>query len=295
MSELAASYRLCRQVARSTASNFYYSFLLLPRAKRLAMCALYAFLRRTDDLGDSQQSLPIRRAALAAWRRSLERALTGQFDDLLLPAVADTLARFDIPADYLREAITGVEMDLDIDRYETFDDLKLYCHRVASVVGMACIHIWGFRDPRAIGAACQCGLAFQLTNILRDLKEDAACGRFYLPEAELRRFDYTRQDLRQGVRDDRFRALIRFQIERAERLYDAGAELSQWLEPDGQKVFAAMLDTYRSLLGEIKRRDGDVFTHRVRLSRWRKIGIAARTLWFGPPQAAAAALRAAPR
>ena len=116
----------------------------------------------------------------------------------MLPALCDSVARFGIPADCLREAIAGVEMDFDVERYETFDDLKVYCHRVASVVGLACIHIWGFRDPRAIPAACQCGLAFQLTNILRDLKEDAARGRVYLPAAELRRFGYTRDDLLRG-------------------------------------------------------------------------------------------------
>jgi len=286
MSDLAASYRLCRQIARTTASNFYYSFLLLPRPKRQAMCALYAFLRRTDDLGDSLQPVEVRRAALARWRESLERTLAGQFDDLSLPALGDAVARFEIPAECLREAIAGVEMDLDVDRYETFDDLKVYCHRVASVVGLACIHIWGFHDSQAEPAACQCGLAFQLTNILRDLKEDAVRGRIYLPEAELRRFEYTRDDLRRGVRDNRFRALMRFQIDRTERLYEQGAELAHWLEPDGRKVFAAMLNTYRSLLAEIKRRDGDVFTRRVRLSPWRKMSIAARTLCLGPPQPA---------
>lgn len=269
-----ASYAHCRTLARRAATNFYLSFFTLPRAKRQAMYALYAFLRRTDDLGDNPGPLESRRAALVRWRLSLERSLAGEFDSLLHPALADTVARYEIPPEYLFAAIDGVEMDLAGGQYETFDDLCRYCHKVASVVGLACIHIWGFRGPEALEPARKCGIAFQLTNILRDLKEDAANGRVYLPQQDLRRFNYSIDDLRQGVRDVRFTSLMQFEIERTESLYREGAELPRWLEPDGRKVFTAMVGIYRGLLDEIKRRDGDVFSCRVRLSTWRKLRIA---------------------
>jgi 15-cis-phytoene synthase len=269
------SYTQCQRVAWRTGSNFYYSFLLLPWPKRRAMCALYAFLRHTDDLGDNPHTADVRRAELQRWRHSLARALSGTFDGPLFPALADTVARYRIPPEYLYAVIDGVLMDVDQQQYETFDELADYCHKVASVVGLACIHIWGFESTAAIEPAGKCGLAFQLTNILRDLKEDAAEGRVYLPRADLRRFDYSPEELKQGVRDGRFKALMRFEIARAEQFYHEAAALEPLLGADGRPIYAAMVRIYRGLLDEIKRVDGDVFTHRVRLSAWRKLGIAA--------------------
>lgn len=279
---LAASYAHCQQVARRAARNFFYSFLVLPRAKRRAMYALYAFLRHTDDRGDNQQPLEIRRAALARWRDSFTAALSGQFDSPLLPALADTVARYSIPPACLYAAIDGVAMDLDERTYETFDELCVYCEKVASSVGVACIHVWGFRDPAAFEPARKLGIAFQLTNILRDLKEDADLGRVYLPLEDLRRFDYTREELAQGIGDARFRALMRFEIARAEQFYQQGLELERWLTPDGQAALGAMAGIYRELLDEIKRRDGDVFSDRVSVSPWRKARIAAWWLLARP-------------
>jgi phytoene synthase len=276
--ELAASYTHCRRIARQSASSFYYSFLLLPKHKRLAMCALYAFLRRTDDLSDSFASIAERRAALAAWRHSFERATQGDYDDPLLPALVNTITTFQIPHPYLHAVIDGVEMDLEPRRYETFEQLEQYCYRVASSVGLACLQIWGCTGDQARQPAKQCGTAFQMTNILRDLKEDAARHRLYLPQEDLDRFRYTADDLRAGVRDERFRRLMRFEIQRTEDLYAEAAPLEQWLEPDAQRVFGSMVAVYRALLDEIKRLDGDVLTARVRLSRWRKMRIATR--WF---------------
>ncbi len=275
---LTASYAHCRRIARGSASSFYYSFLLLPKRKRMAMCALYAFLRRSDDLSDSLDSLSDRRRALASWRDSLHRAVRGQHDDPLLPALADTLAEFRIPLEYLDAVIDGVEMDLEPGEYQTFEQLEQYCQRVASAVGLACLCIWGCRSERAEAPARRCGVAFQMTNILRDLKEDAARGRIYLPREDLDRFRYTADDLRNGVRDERFGQLMRFEIERTERLYAEAAELESWLPPDGRRVFGSMMAVYRALLGEIKRLDGDVLTTRARLSHWRKMRIATR--WF---------------
>lgn len=279
---LPASYTHCQRIARRSASSFYYSFLLLPKHKRLAMCALYSFLRRTDDLGDSSATVEERRGALESWRRSLVDATRGEHDDPLLPALADTIENFQVPIEYLHAVIDGVEMDLEPVLYDTFDQLQRYCYRVASAVGLSCLRIWGCDYSRAEQPARQCGVAFQMTNILRDLKEDAAQGRIYLPREDLARFDYTPEDLRAGVRDDRFRRLMRFEIERTERLYDEAARLEPLLESDGRRVFGSMVSVYRALLDEIKRLDGDVLTTRVRLSRWRKMRIASRWL-FRPP------------
>lgn len=276
---LRESYRLCARVTRQSSSNFYYSFLLLPREKRQSMCALYAFARHTDDLSDGPEAADVSRTALTAWRQSLARALAGRFDDPLLPALADTVHRFQIPQSYLEDIVAGVEMDLVHDGYETFADLERYCYHVASVVGLACIHVWGFTDPRALEPARRCGLAFQLTNILRDLKEDIGRGRIYLPREDLRQFGYAPEELERGVYDERFRRLMRFEIERTEQFYADAAELHQYLFPDGQPIFRAMVATYRALLDEIKRSDGDVWSRRIRLPAWRKAQIAARCLF----------------
>jgi phytoene synthase len=200
----------------------------------------------------------------------------------ILPALADTMARFSIPPACLHAVIDGVTMDLDGRTYETFDELCGYCEKVASAVGVACIHVWGYRDHAALEPARRCGIAFQLTNILRDLKEDADRGRVYLPLEDLRRFGYTREELQRGVRDARFRALMRFQIARAEQFYHDALELKRWLTPDGQAALGAMTGIYRELLDEIKRRDGDVFSGRVRVSGWRKARIAAWWLLVRP-------------
>ena len=277
---LEASYRHCQQVARRSASSFYYSFLLLPKPKRMAMCALYAFLRRTDDLGDSSASAAERRAALETWRAALARSTNGEYDDPLLPALSDTIDAFDVPIEHLESVIDGVEMDLEPRRYDTFEQLEQYCHRVASAVGLACLRIWGCNGG-AEEPARRWGVAFQMTNILRDLKEDAARHRIYLPREDFERFRYTADDLRAGVRDERFRQLMRFEIDRTERLYAEGARLEAALSPDGQRIFGSMVAVYRALLDEIKRLDGDVLTTRVRLTSWRKMRIATRWLLRG--------------
>jgi phytoene synthase len=277
-----SSYAHCRQLTRRTASNFYYSFIVLPRAKRRAMCALYAFARMTDDLGDNALPVGERRAALAGWRKSLDKALAGEFDAPIFPALADTVCRYRLPPEHLRALIDGVEMDLAHQGFETFDELGDYCCKVASAVGLCCIHIWGFTSPAALEPALKCGIAFQLTNILRDLKEDAALGRIYLPREDLRRFGYSADDLRAEIGDERFKQLMRFEIERTEGLYQDASELQRWLEPDGKAVYGIMSGIYRGLLDEIKRLDGDVFSHRVRLSAWRKLRIAGRWMLSRP-------------
>lgn len=279
---LEASYAHCHDIARRSASSFYYSFLLLPERQRRAMCALYAFLRRTDDLGDCERPLAERRHALALWRQSLHRALSGEHDDPLLPALVDTVHGHGINRSHLEEVIDGVEMDLEPTGYENFAQLETYCHRVASAVGLACLPIWGCNKREAIGPARSCGLAFQLTNILRDLKEDADAGRFYLPREDFARFGYSAEDLRAGIPCDRFRELMRYQIARADGFYETGSQLMAHLSADGRRVFGSMLAVYRTLLAEIKRRDGDVLSTRVQLSRWQKMRIASQWIAGGP-------------
>ncbi|HEY2895309.1 MAG TPA: phytoene/squalene synthase family protein, partial [Pirellulales bacterium] len=197
--EIAASYAHCRRIARRSASSFYYSFLLLPKPKRQAMCALYAFLRRTDDLGDSAAPAAERRGALVDWRHALVECQAGIYADPILPALAHTVRTFSIPLEYLHAVIDGIETDLEPVAYESFDQLEEYCYRVASVVGLACLRIWGSIHPSAERPARQCGIAFQLTNILRDLGEDAARGRVYLPREDMDRFAYRAEDLKAGV------------------------------------------------------------------------------------------------
>lgn len=282
-SELSASYALCQQIARRTARNFYYTFFLVPREKRLAMGALYAFLRHTDDLGDNPRPIEMRREALRRWRQALDRAWDDESSHPILPALCDTVARYQIPRQYLYDVLDGVEMDLQGRRYATFDELREYCYRVASVVGLACIHVWGFRGDEAYEPARQCGLALQLTNILRDVQEDLEQDRVYLPQADFERFGCTIDDLRCKTPGARLRALMHFEIARAESLYEAGAALDPWLDPSGRPIFHAILSTYRALLEEIKRRDGDVFSRRVSLPTWRKLHIAGRSVWTAPP------------
>jgi 15-cis-phytoene synthase len=281
VSELDNSYAFCQRLARRSASNFYFSFLLLSRAKRRAMCALYAYLRHVDDLADdAEREENNRRAAL----EELRRILVGQFADSktfnpILPALADTVARYRIPIEYLTAVIDGVEMDLVGQRYETFEELEQYCERVASVVGLACIHIWGFRDERALEPARRCGVAFQLTNILRDLKEDAGRDRVYLPEEDLQRFGYRDDELRRCEVNSRFIELMKFEVARTERFYAAVDELEPLLAHEGRRVFRAMSATYRAVLAKIKQRPADVLRRRIRLSGWEKARIAAGAIF----------------
>jgi phytoene synthase len=274
----AASYAWCERLARAQAGNFYHAFRLLPTDQRRAMCALYAFLRIADDLADGPGGPEDKARALEGWRRQLHGALAGDYRHSVHPALHHTVARYGVPCEYLDDVLDGVEMDLRIDHYDTFADLYRYCYRVASAVGLACIHVWGFRDERAKPLAEAAGVALQLTNILRDLGEDTGRGRVYLPREDLERFGYAPELLARQVRDDRFCALMRFEADRARGYYDAAAPLTGLLRPPGRAVFQVMLRTYRGLLDVIVRRDYDVFSRRARLSRLHKLWLTARAL-----------------
>jgi phytoene synthase len=276
---VADSYDYCRALAKRTARNFYYSFLTLPRDRLRAMCVVYSFMRVTDDLGDSDEPQTIREAALREWRESVSRACqTSQCDHPVLPALVDVIGRYRIPVEYLFDVITGVEMDLKPVAFETFDRLTDYCYHVAGAVGLACIHLWGFHDERALAAAVDCGTAFQITNILRDLREDASRGRVYLPQEDLLRFELTADDLAEGRRDARFERLMQFEVARAREYYTRAQPLYDYLDPPGKPILETMLRIYGGLLDEIERRRYDVFTRRIELSCGRKLYIAGRVL-----------------
>jgi phytoene synthase len=235
-------------------------------------------MRITDDLADRPGSAADRRGPLLRWREQLDQALAGSYVHPLFPAFHHTVRHYAVPREYFSAVLEGVEMDLDVTRYATFAELYRYCYRVASAVGLACIHVWGFEEERAKKHAEAAGIAFQLTNVLRDLAEDASRGRIYLPQEDLQRFGYDESALLQRRCDDRFRALMRFEAERAYSYYDAAMPLVDLLRPAGRAVFLVMLRTYRGLLDAIVRRDYDVFSGRVRLSSLHKLWLAARSL-----------------
>lgn len=278
MNALEQSYRYCEDIARREAANFYPAFRVLPRPQRLAMCALYTFMRIADDCGDEDGPLDQKMQNLDAWRRGLHDALQGTFAHPSHAALAHTMQTYAIPVQYLNDVLDGVAMDLGPVQYETWEQLRLYCYRVASAVGLACIHIWGFTDSAATKYAELAGYAFQLTNILRDVKEDASRGRIYLPADDLIRFGYSAEQLHAGIRDAAFRKLMTFEVDRARGFYEASTPLVPLLSRPGRAVFLMMSRTYSQLLAEIEARDYDVFSTRVRVSKLKKLRFALSVL-----------------
>ena len=303
--QLQQSRDFCHRIAERAGSSFVPAFRLLPEDKREAMIHLYAFMRHTDDIGDSDAPVERKREELDAWEEALRGALDGTensdvVDDLAehgsrpadgtyradgayMPALAETVQRFGIPPSSLFAVIDGVRMDLEPREYRTFDELAEYCRRVASAVGIACIHIWGVRDPEeAAAAADKCGLAFQLTNILRDIREDAARGRVYLPTEDLAECGSSPELLRRGPAEASFEEVIRFEVARAKALYREGAALGEYLDRDGRRVFGMMTEVYYRLLLRIESDWRSLFARRIRLSRPRKTWIAMKWFLFPP-------------
>ncbi len=270
---LDAAYRQCVEITRINSRSFYLSSQLLPREKRLAVRALYAFCRTSDDTVDRAADDPAR--ALANWVACVH-APHPPIDHPVLLAWDDTVRRYAIPQSLVDELLAGIAMDLTVHRYETFDDLWLYCYRVASVVGLLSMHIIGYRDGAA-PYAVKLGVALQLTNILRDVGEDARRGRIYLPQEDLRRFGLTDDDILHGRRDDRFRALMRFEMERAHALYDESWPGIALLDPDGRMAIAAAAEIYRGILPRIVANHYDVFQKRAYVPLTGKIAILWRT------------------
>jgi phytoene synthase len=261
---LEISYRDCEDLAR--ASNFYSGFRLLPKRKRQALSAVYAFLRQCDDISDEEGSAAEKKQLFTHWRACFDQAMQGDAAyHTTLPALCDAVQAFRIPVDYFYKLIDGTEMDLTRTSYPTFDDLYQYCYHVASIVGLICLHIFGFRETQAKDLAEACGVAFQLTNILRDIKEDLQRDRVYLPLEDLQRFNYSQDDLRREVMDERFRALMAFEVERARSFYVKAHPLVGMLERDSRPAFWAMFESYQSILHNIEQQGYNVLGHRIGL------------------------------
>ncbi|HTQ55452.1 MAG TPA: phytoene/squalene synthase family protein [Bryobacteraceae bacterium] len=276
MTSLAESYAHCRQVARSRARNFYYSFVLLARPQRDAMCAIYAFMRYCDDLSDEPGA---NRAAIDGWRGALDEGLAGRTESHpVLPAFHDTVTRYRIPPRYFHEMIDGVASDLEPRGFETFDQLYRYCYLVASTVGLTIIHIFGYDSPEALPLAEKCGIAFQLTNILRDVREDAARGRIYLPAEDLARFQVGPDDLRNGMRTPELIDLMDFETTRAREYYHASRPLLGMVERRSRPSLAALIGIYARLLDRIEGSNYDVFRRRISLPAAEKCWIVAKAL-----------------
>jgi phytoene synthase len=288
--QLVMAYSVCRGITRTAAKNFYYAFLVLPRRKREALCAVYAFMRRCDDIADDESlSLAERRQKLDVWLDALHRAQQGEpTDDAILLALTDAQRRYSIPAGLLDELAQGTAMDVEAGanesqptsglavHYNTFEELRQYCYRVASVVGLVCIHVFGYRDPQAEPLAERCGLAFQLTNIIRDVKEDASVGRVYIPEEDLARFGLAVSDLMNSPDMARVRPLLAYEAERARECYSAGDDLIPYIAEDSQPALWVLVNIYRGLLAKIAAKQYDVFTAKVALSRWEKMRVLAK-------------------
>jgi squalene synthase HpnC/squalene synthase HpnD len=277
---VAESYEECLRIAKASRSNFYYAFFLLPKSRRDGLVALYAFMRLVDDVADEGDDVAVKQRGLANWRAALDAAVTGSNRAAsslpagaaaVLPALVDTMRRYNMPARYLHDLISGAEMDLTVQTYPTFDRLREYCYRVAGTVGLTCTHVFGFSDPRALDLAEKLGLAFQLTNIIRDVHDDYALGRVYLPEEDLERYgvspiDFGRSEATLGLRE-----LLRFEADRAWQCYEQGSELLGLVDPESRATLWLLAHTYSALLARIESLDFAVFGERVRLSRAEKM------------------------
>ena len=301
--QLSTAYGVCRHITRTQAKNFYYAFLVLPRRKRNALCAVYAFMRHADDISDDE-SVPVlvRREKLSALLEGLHRAVAGELtDDPVLFALAHTQKAYEVPMEWLDKLVFGTMMDLHDDEtvpvesvvaaegqtalltkrlvtFHTFDDLYAYCYHVASVVGLVCIKIFGYRDPKAEQLAERTGIAFQLTNILRDVKEDAGMGRVYLPEQDLQTFGITPEDVVASPTLDRLQPVLQLEGERALRFYQSAPQLIEMVEDDSQPALWALVEIYRRLMEKIATRKYDVFSERVRLSTGEKLRVLGKGL-----------------
>ena len=268
-----------RKVTKGSGSNFYYAFLFLPKPRREAIYAVYAFCRLSDDLVDKAKAVGDPAEALSRWRKQLDTYFQESIGTPVIAAVAQAARRFDIPKVYFEELLNGMEMDLTRSRYATFEELYSYCYRVASVVGLICIEIFGYTNPKTKTYAEQLGIAFQLTNILRDLSIDAERGRIYLPQDELRKFGYSEEELLAGGYNDAFVKLMRFQCERTRDYFRAASAALP--REDKRSLLAAeiMRAIYYRLLLKIEQQRYDVFRRTIALSNPRKLFLATG-LWL---------------
>jgi phytoene synthase len=296
--QLTTAYAVCRGIARREARNFYYSFLALPRDKRNALSAVYAFMRHADDLSDDESRSPLERMQrLSDWLESWHAVEAGTpSTDPVFVALADAQQRYSIPSKLLDQLVEGTSMDVrsaQAEAYEreygaarvtaattmrmpqTFAELYRYCYLVASVVGLVCIRIYGYDDPRAEELAERCGIAFQLTNIIRDVKEDAGRGRVYFPQEDLARFGIAPEEFMdpEALQQPRLKPLLDFEAGRARKYYEAADELLPLIHEDSRAALWVMVSIYRRLLERIAEMNYDVLHGRIRLSASEKLGI----------------------
>lgn len=267
----------CQQKTARSGSSFYYSFLFLPEERRRAITALYAFCREVDDVVDECTDPEVARSKLAWWRAEVGRLFDGAPQHPVGRALQPALERFGLPREYFLEIIDGMQMDLDYDSYPSFTELSLYCYRAAGVVGLLAARIFGYQDRATEHYANDLGLAFQLTNILRDVREDAARGRIYLPLDELRRFGVAAEELRTPATSDALRELFAFQAARARDYYRRAFEQLPESDRYAQRSGLIMAEIYLRLLDEMERDGYRVLEHRIRLTPLRKLWIAWRT------------------
>jgi len=274
---LAESFQYCRRVTRNRARNFYYSFVLLRREEHDAMCALYAFMRYCDDLSDDCSGSEQARALMERWRADLDAALEGRpGHHPVWPAFCSVVQRYGIPHRYFSEMIDGVASDLQPGEFKTFEELYGYCYQVASVAGLSVIHILGFESQAALVLAEKCGVAFQLTNILRDVREDAGRGRVYLPTQDLERFGLTRQEVLAAQDSEALRRLLGFEAARATVYFAESEPLVSLVRRRNQAALWALIEIYRRLLKKIERSNFDVLKGRISLTAWEKCRVVAR-------------------
>jgi phytoene synthase len=281
---LESCFETCREITRQKSRTFHFACRLLPPEKRKAIWALYAFARTSDDIADGNEDAEERIRRLQAWHQALRREDPG--DDPVRVAWFETRRRFRIPTLYEDHLLEALEQDLRLVRYERFDELAHYCYGVASTIGLMSMHILGYTSDEAFLYAIRLGVALQLTNILRDVGEDWKRGRLYLPREELQGFRLTEEDIARGVVDRRWRAFMRFQIERVRRLYEGSLPGIAYLHPHGQLAVAAAGELYRNILRAIERNDYNVFTRRAFVPDWQKalglfpILFRVRTGWY---------------
>ncbi len=264
-----------KEISKNSKSSFYYAFNLLPEEKRDAMNTVYAFCRKTDDIVDENlDSTDVKYEKLRRWRIEFEKSFSGHSEFALLNKLGTTISNFNIPLDPFFELIKGMEMDLQNDRYKSFEDLQLYCYRVASTVGLMCIEIFGYKHPSTKQFAVDLGIALQMTNILRDIGTDAKRGRIYLPQEDLKRFNYSESEIMSLVYNDNFRDLMMYESGRA-KLYFNSATAHLDLD-DKKTMFAAraMQHIYYKMLEKIIAADYDVYSNNIKVSKLEKVGIA---------------------
>jgi phytoene synthase len=270
-------HEYCQQKAVASGSSFYYSFLFLPEDRRRAITALYAYCREVDDVVDETSDAGIAAAKLLWWRKEVASIYQGQPQHPVARALAEVVGPYGIGEAQLQEVIDGMAMDLEYNAYPDFDALKVYCHRVAGAVGMLAARIFGYEDPRTLEYAADLGLAFQLTNIIRDVGEDARRNRLYLPLHELAEYGVTAEDITQGRETENFRKLMEFQIARANGYYDQAFSKLSAVDRKSQRPGLVMAAIYRTLLEEIRKDGSRVLTQRTALTPVRKLWIAWKT------------------